>query len=200
MSFTTFIKRQQHRNDALGDYAKDFVYIMKNLLKYPECRGTDQITSETLLGHYKFLPHYARNRDYILEAACRLWREWLEYKYIGLKYGRPKNGYVYFFHLPQKKDVFKIGRTRIHPEKRLAAVAAQERTDLKIYDWIKLDHYNIIEKELHSVFQPWRLMREWFEIHASEIDEAVRIYSLTDSAAEVYSFRREEEEYDGKFA
>lgn len=199
-TFTTYIKKQQSRNDPLGDFSKDFVYILKNHPKYPECRGTDTIVSETLFGHYKFLPSYAQQRDYILDALCGLWKEWLGYKHIGLKYNRPKKGYVYFFRLPQKQNVFKIGRTSTKPEKRLISVAARERTDLEIYDWIKIDHYDIIEKELHNSFQVSRLMREWFEIPTGDLDEAIRIYCLTDSKAEVHSILREEEQYDSRFA
>ena len=199
-TFTAYIKKQQRRDDPLGDFSKDFVYILKNHPNYPQCRGTDTIVSETLLGHYKFLPNYAQQRDNILEALCGLWREWLEYKHIGLKFNQPKRGYIYFFRLPQKQNVFKIGRTLSEPKKRMASVSARERTDLEIHDWIRIDHYDIIEKELHNAFHSSRLMREWFEVSTNEIDEAIRIYCLTDSEAEVYSILREEEEYDGRFS
>jgi hypothetical protein len=199
-SFTTYIKKQEHRKDSLGDFSRDFGYILKNHPKYPECRGTDTIVSETLLGHYNFLPGYAQQRDYILESLSSLWKEWLEYKHIGIRFNRPKRGYVYFFRLPQKQDVFKIGRTTMEPGKRLVSVAAQERTDLEIHDWIRIDHYDIIEKEIHNAFSASRLMREWFEVSPGKVDEAIRIYSLTDSTSEVYSILREEEEYNGRFA
>ncbi|NVM20428.1 MAG: GIY-YIG nuclease family protein [Desulfobacterales bacterium] len=191
-TFTTYIKKQQRRNDPLGDFSRDFVYILRNHPKYPECQGTDTIVSETLFGHYNFLPTYAQQRDYILNALCSLWKEWLEYKHIGLKFDRPKRGYVYFFRLPQKQNVFKIGRTRTDPEKRIASVATRERTNLEIHDWMRIDHYDIIEKELHDAFHSSRLMREWFEVPPAEIDEAIRVYCLTDSTAEVRSILRGE--------
>jgi len=117
---------------------------------------------------------------YGLNVLCSLWKEWLEYKHIGLKFNRPRRGYVYFFRLPQKQNVFKIGRTKTDPEKRLASVATRERTSLEIHDWMKIDHYDIIGKELHDALTSSRLMREWFEVSPSEIGEAIRVYCLTD--------------------
>ena len=120
-----------------------------------------------------------------MNALCSLWKEWLEYKHIGLKFNRPKRGYVYFFRLTKKHNIFKIGRTKTNPEKRMASVATQERTSLEIYNWMKIDHYEIIEKELHDAFNSSRLVREWFEVPLAEIDEAIRVYHLTDPTAEV---------------
>jgi hypothetical protein len=198
-TFSAYIRKQKDRPDSLGDFSRDFIYILKNHPNYPECRGTDSILSETLFGQYNFLPNYAQHRDYIIEALSNLWKEWLEYKHIGLKYNRSKRGYVYFFRLPHRQNVFKIGRTTTAPEKRMASVATSEKTDLQIYDWIKINHYDIIEKELHAAFKPSCLMREWFELPTSEIDKAIHIYSQTDQSAEIYSIIREEEVFDGKF-
>ena len=82
----------------------------------------------------------------------------------------------------------------------MASVAASEKTELQIYDWVKINHYDIIEKELHKVFKTACLMREWFEIPESEIDDAIHSYSKTDSSAEIFSIIREEEVFYGKFA
>ncbi len=198
-TFTAYIKKQHGRDDPFGDFSRDFIYILNNHPKYTECRGTDTLMSETLFGHYNFLPHSARQREYILDALCGLWKEWLEYKHIGLKFNRPQRGYVYFVRLAQKKNVFKIGRTKTEPEKRMASVALRERTELEIHDWIMINHYDIIEKELHAAFQPSCLMREWFEISPDHIQEAINVYSLTDPKAKVLSVSLEQEELDGKF-
>lgn len=152
---------------------------------------------------FRSLLFFARlrvHREYILDALCGLWKEWLEYKHIGLKFNQPRRGYIYFFRILKKQNVFKIGRTKTEPAKRMATVALSERTELQIHDWIMIDHYDIIEKELHSAFQSFRLIREWFEISPEQIHEAIHIYSLTDSKSKVLSDIREQEEFYGKFA
>lgn len=194
MSFTAYIKKQVDRNDPLGDYAIDFKFILDNLPLYPEHRGTDEITSETLLGHYLFLSYNVRRREHTQTELCSLWKEWLQYKHIGLRFSRPKRGYVYFLRLENEDGIFKIGRTQQDPGKRAWDVARQERAKVVLHDWMLIDHYDIIEKELHTAFKNKQIMREWFRVDVNQIDEAIYAYSLTDSTCKVQSRKEEDEE------
>ena len=194
MSFTAYIKKQRFRNDPLGDYAVDFKDILDKIPLYPECRGTEEITSETLYGHYRFLPRYAKDKDYIVEALSELWKEWLGYKHIGLKYEKPKRGYVYVIKLENEDNIFKIGRTQKTPKERLLEVARKEKAKVVLHDWIQIDFYDIIEKELHVVFKKDQLMREWFKVDKKEIDKAIYIYSFTDETCIVGSRQEDEED------
>jgi hypothetical protein len=134
LSFTSFIKKQANLDSPVGDFARDFVYILDNYPLYPECRGTDVITSETLYGHYMFLSSGAKNREWLVKTLSDTWREWLEYKHIGLKYGVPKRGYVYFFKLENEENIFKIGRTSTSPEERMLSVSIKERAKIVMFD------------------------------------------------------------------
>lgn len=193
-TFTTYIKKQVNRNDPQGDFAKDFKYIIENLPYHPHCRGTETIESETLLGHYNFLPNYAKKNRSILQSLCQLWQEWLEYKHIGLKYEQIQRGYVYFFRLKKKTNIFKIGRTQKELENRLTSVANSEKAELELYDYILINHYNIIEKELHEAFKNNRIMREWFELSPFVLSDAILLYKFTDSSAQIFS--EDEESYE----
>ena len=186
MKFTSFIKKQRDRNDPLGDFARDFLYIVKNLPDFPECRGTDEIESETLLGHYNFLPPYAQNKNYVLESLCNLWKEWIAYKHIGLQYAEPTPGYVYFLNLIAEPSIYKIGRTSRPPLEYLHSIESREKAKFEACKWIKIRNYDLIEKELHTFFKNNQVVREFFKLSKDQVDTAIEVYQLIDEDSKVF--------------
>jgi len=189
MSFASFIKKQTDKNGPQGDFARDHAWILErssHFSQHPNIKNTDTVESDTLLGHYNFLPVQAQNDDRVIEALCSLWREWITYKHIGLRYDEPAFGYVYFFNLIAKPSIYKVGRTSIPPYEYLRSVESREKAKFEIFSWMKIKNYDLIEKELHAAFQKNRMAREFFELSKEEIYAAISIYKLTDEHCELF--------------
>jgi|GEM_PF-4519015 len=198
ITFTSYIKKQVERDDLCGDFARDYIRVTK----HPEIYKLKPPQSETLYGFYRSLPYYA---DYsIQEVLVNLWYEWIRYKHIGLKFNDGPVGYVYFYKIPNSK-VFKIGRTFNHPEQRKYAVQQESKTELEIYNWMKLSNYDLIESELKLAFKKNQVQREWFQFEyvtskvCIEIDDALDIYSMTDNNYETLKMTANMADYKREF-
>lgn len=194
LKFTSFIKNQKD-----NDFAIDFRCIVDALPYYPQFRGTDEIESETLLGHFDFLSPSMQNKAQLLKALCELWEEWVAYKHIGLRYSEPNTGYVYFFRLINEPSIFKIGRTSTHPEQYLPSVEAREKGKFEVYRWLRSRYYDLIEKELHTYFKDFRIAREFFNLEESRIDGAVEVYRLIDEGSQVFPDDFEDDAIDFEY-
>ena len=75
MSFASFIKKQTDRNDPQGDFAWDHAWMLErpsHFSQHPNIKNTDTVESDTLLGHYNFLPVQGQNNYRVIEALCSL--------------------------------------------------------------------------------------------------------------------------------
>ena len=184
-ALSVYIKKQKERNDLCGDFARDFIRTVEGPEVWVEDGDINELESETLYGFYQHLPHQRISLDSdVFLALVELWKEWICYKHIGLKFNAAPVGYIYFFNIPGK-NVFKIGRTALNPETRKLQVEAQEKVNLEIYNWIKIKNYDLIETELKNAFRKYQIQREWFQFEyvgdnfCLEIDEAIECYSKT---------------------
>lgn len=183
ITFSAYIKKQKERDDPCGDFSRDFIRVLENSEVWIQNGDINELESETLYGFYKHLP---RNRvsidSTVFSSLVELWKEWICYKHIGLKFNEAPTGYIYFFRIPEKK-VFKIGRTTLHPQARKSQVETQEKVNLEIYNWMKTTNYDLIETELKSAFRKYQIQREWFQFEfvgnntCIEIDEVINCYS-----------------------
>src|SRR4051812_46127632 len=84
---------------------------------------------------------------------------------------------VYFI-CDEKETIFKIGRSR-DCEKRLKQLQTGNPHKLKIYKIIKSKNYREIELVLHALFAKNRMEGEWFNINARDVDNIIKLISLT---------------------
>ena len=190
MGFAAYIRKQKDRNDPCGDFANDFIRTQMNRDVWIENGDVNELESETLLGFYNHLPNRIGFDDEAFLALVDLWKEWIRYKHTGYNFSEPSNGYVYFFRV-LNKNLFKIGKTTLHPEIRKFQVEKAEKLNLEIYNWIKIDFFDLIETELKNAFRKMNYQREFYEFKyltndlCFEIDEAIECYIRTSEKYEL---------------
>lgn len=188
-----WLKKQIERDDIYGDFARDFIDVNSSV-RLP--KGVNPLESETLLGLFIHVPFMYRSEDYLIVSLVGLWKEWISYKHIGLKYNDGETGYVYFLN-PKGKNVFKIGKTKREPLVRKTQIEISEKIELNIFNWIKLENYSIIEAELKQAFKKYQIQKEWYQFDSygitkngreicREIEEAIFFYSKTDKHCKLY--------------
>jgi hypothetical protein len=209
MTFTDFIRKQQGRDDPSGDFAYAFVDATTNGANRGLREGCSPIESETLFGVYNHLPMRASTDTDILQALIQLWKEFLEYKHIGLKFNKPERGYVYCFQI-RGVNTFKIGKTAKDPLRRKMQIEIAEKVELDVYNWIEIDNYSIIESELKKAFGNKHLQKEWFTFgdcrkikgtkryYCHDIYDALYLYRRTDSKSKLYK-PIEDDEFESFF-
>ena len=196
MGFAAYIRKQSERDDPCGDFARDFLRTEKNPDVYIDTGYVSKLESETLYGFYKHLPWRIGTNDIVFQALVDLWKEWLQYQHIGLKYKKPEKGYVYFLKL-KGENAFKIGKTKKDPIIRKSQVEIKEKVDLYLFNWLYLDNYSIIESELKNAFKKFQIQKEWYQFKhygttkrgkeiCIEIEEAIDVYSNTDNTCKFY--------------
>lgn len=80
--------------------------------------------------------------------------------------------FVYFIHEDGNDNVFKIGKTSIHPADRCIQLQTGNPRRLVIYRWIETPDYSAIEENLHTQYAQVHIRGEWFHIDRTEVDTA----------------------------
>lgn len=196
MGFESYIKKQKGRNDICGDFSLDYLETLNNPDIYFNTGYVSKIESETLYGFYKHLPWNISLEDEAFSALLKLWKEWLEYEHIGLKFNTGERGYVYFLKL-RGENLFKIGKTKKEPIIRKTQIEIKEKIQLYIYNWIYLENYSLVEAELKRAFKKYQIQKEWYKLehygvakdkneYCLEIDESLEVYAKTDNNFKIY--------------
>lgn len=196
MGFASYIKKQNERDDHCGDFTRDFLRTLNNHEIYFNSGYVSELENETLYGFYKHLPWNISPEDEVFSALLELWNEWLEYEHIGLKFGKPERGYVYFLKL-KGENLFKIGKTKRDPMVRKTQIEVKEKINLYIYNWIYLNNYSLIESELKQAFKKYQVQKEWYKLEhygvtkdqnefSLEIEQALEVYAKTDENFKLY--------------
>jgi len=193
--FYRWILRQSDRDDPVGDFSRDYLRTLDDPDIYLKTRFKGDIKKISLYNLYQNIPWMMRREEVVL-ALIELWKEWLVYNQIGLKFNEPEKGYVYFFKV-RGENAFKIGKTKKDPNFRKSQIEANEKIRLYIFNWMYINNYSIIESELKSSFKQFQIQREWYEFefygmgknkveYCLEIKIAIELYSKTDPTSKLF--------------
>jgi hypothetical protein len=85
---------------------------------------------------------------------------------------RPDNsGYVYIIQQKDVPDLFKIGKTKRDPKRRLKELQTGNPTELVIVYTIQSKNMHKLESSLHKKYEHSRVHGEWFRLPLSAVEE-----------------------------
>lgn len=70
-------------------------------------------------------------------------------------------GFVYLIRQAET-DLYKIGHTSYHPEKRLKELQTGNPQKLHLIEYYSTDHYQKVESLLHLKYKDYNVRQEWF--------------------------------------
>jgi len=81
------------------------------------------------------------------------------------------SGYVYFIQQKDVPDLFKIGKTKRDPKRRLRELQTGNPNELIIVITIQSKNMHVLESTLHKKYEYTREHGEWFRLPASVVEE-----------------------------
>jgi hypothetical protein len=81
-----------------------------------------------------------------------------------------KKGYVYLI-CDNKNEVFKIGVTKKSIDKRIKELQTGNATELFISKYHESEYPYMVENMLHSHFNVNKVLNEWFELSADNVNK-----------------------------
>jgi len=179
VAFFFWIKKQEERDDLIGDLADDilrdnelgFFKTFKELKTYISFNktGNYQINS------FKDSNKKSGNVSPLLCLKLAKMEYDIRKKKERLKEFRIPNtkGYIYFLKPQNEEGPIKIGRAR-NIKRRISHLQTSLPYDLKLIGYIETSNYIKLENEIHRIYQTKNLKREWYNLNLIEVESIIK--------------------------
>lgn len=178
LPFFFWIKKQEERDDLIGDLAYDilrdnelgFFKTYKELESYISFNQTGNWE----INSFKDSKRKSGNVSPLLCLKLAKMEYDISKKKERIKEFRVPNtkGYIYFLKPQNEENPIKIGRAR-NIKQRINQLQTSLPYDLKLIGYIETSNYIKLEKEIHRIYQNKNIKREWFDLKLIEVESII---------------------------
>lgn len=182
LPFFFWIRKQEERDDLIGDLAYDILRDKKlGFFKtYKELKSYISFnqTGNWEINSFKDSKKKSGNVSPLLCLKLAKMEYDIKKKREHLKEFRipNTNGYIYFLKPKNKEGPVKIGRAR-NIKQRISQLQTSLPYDLKLIGYIGTSNYIKLEKEIHKIHKNKKIKREWFDLKLIEVENIIKAYN-----------------------